>query len=309
MRPALFFCVTLTWLGACNATSGDAPSTAPGAATATTQPSAVGAATTLPSVATAPDLPNAPLIAQAQEIRAISGSALIVSQDQSALNVALVSGRIGPAGSQFRFADTLYTLRDADGPDSQGRFSDGTVTLVTSAPGYQYVTRYGVDYAPAGRSEAGAGVFGIPTLGSDMPASGSAQYRGVGELSEIYATAGGPSIPVNRLGQSQIDVNFETGIVNAAIQMDGLSVLPTQLDRMSARGMILNGNGFAGTNVKMFLNGSRVFPTGPEPANAASGQFFGLERAGSGDTQPAEVGGVMHSSSSTGIVFGTFIAQ
>jgi len=155
-------------------------------------------------------------------------------------------------------------------------------------------------------------VFGNATSAADMPMSGTATFSGFGEVTEIYPSNFPDTAPriINHTASSEVDVNFATGKVNAAVQVDEPVIqLGSQIDRLSARGMSLNGSLFSGTNVKMFKNGERVRPTGTSADNDASGQFFGAKRESSDTLTPAEVGGVIVSSSQDGLVFGTFIAK
>lgn len=243
--------------------------------------------------------------------RSLTGTAIILPDGQTRMQIAPVTGSIGSQGRQFTSSDTLYTLVDADGRDGSGNYSDGTVIMQTGTSEYDYARRYGAVYNVNGRREAAVGVFGIATSASDMPSSGTAKFLGTGEITETYtASALSASGPVNTTATAVLDVNFETGSVNAALIASGLISDPnSQIDRMSARGMSLNGSGFSGLNVKMFNSGTRVYPTGVTPTNQASGQFYGAKRKTDGTLTPAEVGAVMHSSGPDGIVFGSFLAK
>ena len=253
-------------------------------------------------------VPYDPLISSKPQTRQITGVALSPNATAPFLRSHAVSGTIARNGRDFTFTDTIFSLSDANGPNSKGEFSNGTLKLVTDQASYKYAARYAIDDG----NRATAGIFGVATQPTDMPQRGTAIYQGFGEITEIYpSTIPGvqPRI-INHVASSELDVNFATGKVNAALKVQGQAVqIGSKIDRVSARGMQLSGSGFSGSTVKMFNNGTRVYPTGANATAQASGQFYGAKRASDGTLTPAEVGGVLHSSSKDGFVFGTFIAK
>ena len=266
-----------------------------------------GVAQSTPSQAPQP-VPYDPLISSKTQTRQITGVALAPHKTAPFLRSHTVSGAIARDGRDFSFTDTIFSLTDADGPNSKGEFSNGTLKLVTDQASYKYAARYAIDDG----NRATAGIFGIATQPTDMPQKGTATYRGFGEITEIYpSTIPGiqPRI-INHVASSELDVNFATGKVNAALKVQSRAVqIGSQIDRVSARGMQISGSGFSGSTVKLFNNGARVYPTGANASAQASGQFFGAKRTPDATLTPAEVGGVLHSSSKDGFVFGTFIAK
>ena len=278
----------------------------------TVTPATTASAGTQPETPPEPEvqdpIPYNPLISPEQETRMISGVSLTPNQTASLLRINLANGTIGPDGRSLDFSDTVFTLQDPDGQNSAQEFSDGTLTMIVDQADYQFSARYAIEDG----KNATAGVFGIATSAADMPMSGTASFSGFGEVTEIYPSNFPDTAPriINHTASSEVDVNFATGKVNAAVQVDEPVIqLGSQIDRLSARGMSLNGSLFSGTNVKMFKNGERVRPTGTSADNDASGQFFGAKRDSSDALTPAEVGGVIVSSSQDGLVFGTFIAK
>ncbi|MEM9579691.1 MAG: transferrin-binding protein-like solute binding protein [Pseudomonadota bacterium] len=256
-------------------------------------------------------VPYDPLVRDADGLRTISGVALIVREGVTVADTSQVSGSIGRSGTNLTLTDALNTLVDRDGPDAKGVYRQGRNKVETLALNYQFSKLYGATYKDNGREEAASGVYGIATSASDMPAHGTARFTGYGEISEIYkGSLGLATIPANHIATSTVDVDFATGKTNASLQSSRqLTVIGNKVDRISARGMQLNGSGFSGTNVKMFRNGTRVYPLGRAATGQASGQFYGAKRNEDGTLTPAEVGGVMHLSSSDGVVFGLFQAK
>ncbi|WP_293451820.1 hypothetical protein [Planktotalea sp.] len=180
--------------------------------------------------------------------------------------------------------------------------------MLTDQANYQFMARYTIDQT----TNATLGVFGIPTLTADMPTTGTASFEGFGEVSEVYVDAlpGVRSTVIDHVASSTVDVNFLTNTVNAALQVSGaLTPIGSQVDRLSARGMTLTGSSFSGGIINMFNNGERVYPNGTAANNSAAEQFYGAKRKADGTLTPAEVGGVIHSSSADGFVFGTFMAK
>ena len=274
----------------------------------TVTPATTASVETPPEPEVQDPIPYNPLISPEQETRMISGVSLTPNQTAPLLRINLARGTIGPDGRSLDFSDTVFTFQDPDGQNSAQEFSDGTLTMIVDQADYQFSARYAIEDG----ANATAGVFGIATSAADMPMSGTATFSGFGEVTEIYPSNFPDTAPriINHTASSEVDVNCATGKVNAALQVDEPVIqLGSQIDRLSARGMSLNGSLFSGTNVKMFKNGERVRPTGTSADNDASGQFFGAKRDSSDTLTPAEVGGVIVSSSQDGLVFGTFIAK
>ncbi len=249
-----------------------------------------------------------PLISQDQGTRQITGTSFSAHSTAPFLRTNAVTGTIEQEGRAFTFSDNVFAFSDADGPNAQNEFSDGTLEMLTDPATYKFVTRYSI----VDRTRASVGVFGIGTQSADMPQAGTATFHGFGEITEVYPprVPGTQSTVVDHVASSKLDVNFATGKVNAELKVQALAVqIGSEVDRISARGMQLNGATFSGTTVKMFNNSTRVFPTGTNPDNEATGQFFGAKRDSSGQLTPAEAGGVILSSSRDGFIFGSFVAK
>lgn len=170
-------------------------------------------------------------------------------------------------------ANPEYVLRDITAPTNPGGFSqldllNNTVSGQVTSDTALALTR--VSYAGwwRGDSTAGAkrityGVYGYPTVVSDMPTTGTATYTVRIAGRSVIAPAAGAS-PVEKLGgTATLSINYATGLVT----------LTLNLARVTAGGNVAYGT-FTGTGA--IPVGSNQFTGSFGPGSTAGGTFQGL---------------------------------
>jgi hypothetical protein len=170
-------------------------------------------------------------------------------------------------------ANPEYVLRDITAPTNPGGFSqldllNNTVSGQVTSDTALALTR--VSYAGwwRGDSTAGAkrityGVYGYPTVISDMPTTGTATYTVRIAGRSVIAPAAGAS-PVDKLGgTATLSINYATGLVT----------LTLNLERITAGGNVAYGT-FTGTGA--IPVGSNQFTGSFGPGSTAGGTFQGL---------------------------------
>lgn len=180
-------------------------------------------------------------------------------------------------------ANPEYVLRDITAPTTPGGFTqldllNNTVSGQVTSDTALALTR--VSYAGwwRGDSTAGAkrityGVFGYPTVPSDMPTTGTATYTVRIAGRSVIAPAAGAS-PVDKLGgTATLSINYATGLVT----------LTLNLERITSGGNVAYGT-FTGTGA--IPVGSNQFTGSFGPGSTVGGTFQGLAYG----PQAAEVG-------------------
>ncbi|MGV3455556.1 transferrin-binding protein-like solute binding protein [Sphingomonas sp.] len=170
-------------------------------------------------------------------------------------------------------ANPEYVLRDITAPTNPGGFSqldllNNTVSGQVTSDTALALTR--VSYAGwwRGDSTAGAkrityGVYGYPTVISDMPTTGTATYTVRIAGRSVIAPAAGAS-PVDKLGgTATLSINYATGLVT----------LTLNLERVTTGGNVAYGT-FTGTGA--IPVGSNQFTGSFGPGSTAGGTFQGL---------------------------------
>ncbi|UUY00147.1 transferrin-binding protein-like solute binding protein [Sphingomonas sp. J315] len=180
-------------------------------------------------------------------------------------------------------AVTEYVLRETTAPTTAGAFTqldllNNTVSGQVTSDTALALTR--VSYAGwwRGDSTAGAkrityGVFGYPTVVSDMPTTGTVSYTVRIAGRSVIAPAAGAS-PVDKLGgTATLSINYATGLVT----------LTLNLERLTTGGNIALGT-FTGTGA--IPVGSNQFTGSFGPGSTVGGTFQGLAYG----PQAAEIG-------------------
>ncbi len=180
-------------------------------------------------------------------------------------------------------AVTEYVLRETTAPTTAGAFTqldllNNTVSGQVTSDTALALTR--VSYAGwwRGDSTAGAkrityGVFGYPTVVSDMPTTGTVSYTVRIAGRSVIAPAAGAS-PVDKLGgTATLSINYATGLVT----------LTLNLQRVTAGGNVALGT-FTGTGA--IPVGSNQFTGSFGPGSTVGGTFQGLAYG----PQAAEIG-------------------
>ncbi len=170
-------------------------------------------------------------------------------------------------------AVTEYVLRETTAPTTPGAFTqldllNNTVSGQVTSDTALALTR--VSYAGwwRGDSTAGAkrityGVFGYPTVLSDMPTTGTATYTVRIAGRSVIAPAAGAS-PVDKLGgTATLSINYATGLVT----------LTLNLERVTTGGNVALGT-FTGTGA--IPVGSNQFTGSFGPGSTVGGTFQGL---------------------------------
>lgn len=90
------------------------------------------------------------------------------------------SGSLNRTTGRSELDDGRYAFVDPDGATDSGYATDGNavVRLVSLGDGYQYVNGYTAEYSKDGGTDIVLGFVGNPTQAQDLPASGTAVYRG-----------------------------------------------------------------------------------------------------------------------------------
>lgn len=170
-------------------------------------------------------------------------------------------------------AVTEYVYRDTATPTSAGGFTqldllNNTITSQVTSDTALALTRTSYAGWWRGDSTAGAkrityGVFGYPTLLSDMPTTGTATYTvRIAGRSVVSPTAGATA--VDKLGgTATLSINYATGLVT----------LTLNLQRVTSGGNVTYGT-FTGTGA--IPVGSNQFTGSFGPGSTAGGTFQGL---------------------------------
>ncbi|MDG1084497.1 MAG: transferrin-binding protein-like solute binding protein [Planktotalea sp.] len=224
----------------------------------------------------------------------ISGDAVFIRTHDDGMSLGVVSGTVGSSGQASTFKGPLFTVRDSDGPNAREELYDGSVRIRTAGDEFKFA-RF---YITENDSGASVGVFGSPTTQS-LPNKGSAKFVGIGQISEVRR---GFTIPTDQSATSRVEVNFGTSKVNASLDVPPNSQsLLSNVDKIVARGLLIDGGRFSGSGVRVFKDKLRVNPTGANSTAGAAGRFYGPDGQ--------EVGGVMHISGDNGVITGIFIAE
>ena len=259
----------------------------------------VGACTTVPTTTSAPSYE--PLSgSSATSTSTLGGIAMRLNNTTGAVAFAEVSGSLTHNTGSITVNDGLYSLTDADGPDSNGTLTDGTVSLVemTEATGaaplfsgnYDYVRPYQSNYTVAGVNYDVFGSYGIVTSVADIPNAGNAVYNGEAG-GNLQTGIGGFSI---NGGTSLVEVDFAAGTVDVTVTgftavdfASGLVITPS-FDTVRLTGMGISGNWFGGGSFETLDGPVVVNVVGPNFFGNSGGNFFGYDATISA---PDEVGG------------------
>ncbi|HEV7288415.1 hypothetical protein [Sphingomonas sp.] len=170
-------------------------------------------------------------------------------------------------------AVTEYVYRESTAPTTPGAFTqldllNNTVTGQVTSDTALALTRTSYAGWWRGDSTAGAkrityGVFGYPTVTTDMPTTGTATYTVRIAGRSVIAPAAGAS-PVDKLGgTATLSINYATGLVT----------LTLNLQRVTAGGNVTYGT-FTGTGA--IPVGSNQFTGSFGPGSTVGGTFQGL---------------------------------
>lgn len=211
--------------------------------------------------------------------------------------VSVSGGRVSLTDSDG--ADADGRLVDDDDPDRFAVFADDAFFGIDDFAVVGAIVRDtgGVD------DEASLGVIGITTDRRDLPTSGTATYTGGTEAS--WASIGGAQQTLR--GSSRIVSNFDTERVNVTLDFDQVtdrtftaSSQPA-VDRITMRGMEIDGNTFRGGTIRTFDDGDTAI--GSVEQAEAGGTFFGYD---AGIDAPDEAGGAFVVRGETEAIFGVF---
>jgi hypothetical protein len=162
-------------------------------------------------------------------------------------------------------AQRLFNKLNPAGGIYGGSFSVPSVSGVPLS--YTRFANFFTGGTPAG-FDGHAFVFGVQTLASDVPTTGTATYSGLAGGSAILAT-GGPSLPFT--GASSLTADFSTGSIATALTLviSPVGGAPTLLDTLTGTGSLgAIKPGFSGS-----LTGSGTV------AGDFAGLFFGPQAA------------------------------
>ncbi len=221
---------------------------------------------------------------------------------------------------EFSISDAFSTLTDVDGPNSWGELTDGEVTLVLGrtnnpfemniAEDNEYVFIFQLEDDAITSLSNSVGVFGFGTQLADVPTQGFARYLGNASIVMENVNDGSNSVVLPD-AQSTVVARSAESVVDVEINHSGISAISGDLmappiDALVVQGMLIDGNGFSGGELTMFLDGEVVDTVGPGAIESANGHFFGFDD----DNQiPDEVGGVIISADGTSSVVVMFVAD
>ena len=238
----------------------------------------------------------------------LTGSAIRANNTSISL-VAVAGSRNGQTGG-LTINDGQFNFVDGNGPDGAGIFRSGTARLtnrVGNTRSFDFVFPYVQIYNFNGQEFSSFGVAGIATNPANVPATGTATFRG-DSTGLMIANLGATSVSFE--GNSTVTADFGAGIVD--VQMSGFSIQSTNAqpaiapaDTIRIDNMVISGNTFAGGNVTTSLRGQSVNLTGANTNSTSQGHFFGQDGAG----RPDEVGGNTIAIGRSGAISATFIAD
>jgi hypothetical protein len=156
---------------------------------------------------------------------------------------------------------------------------------------------YAVDvYGYLGNDDYYEGIVGAQTSASVVPDSGTATYNGGAFI--LYGDYTG--YVEGDYGDSNLEVNFLTGLADLTIDLDG-SI--TSFDQIVSTGMVIDGYTFTGDNATLLLLDADVTEdiVGLNSDGAAAGLFFGPANI---DGNPEEFGAVSVVGGDDGYVYG-----
>ena len=144
-------------------------------------------------------------------------------------------------------------------------------------------------------------IAGVPTQAADMPARGTATFRGDGLL-----TYDRPGSYDGLRADATVGVNFATRRVNVVLTPEGGPDPLNFADRFEQKDMVIKGSRFVGGRSTFTSGGAAVNPLGQNRTQVAEGFFAGLNGAKSG---PDEVGGMIVAKGTGGTVTASFVAD
>lgn len=185
---------------------------------------------------------------------------------------------------------------------------DGSLSLADVAAYLNNDVLGDYDHASAFSQADAVGIVGLATPIADLRTTGDARYEGGASGFVITGTNGVDLIK----GRSVVDVAFGVDRVTVTLdnfegvsQISGL-VVDSPVTEIELRNAVIADGGFTGGTLSLRDADGSVNITGSNTTTTAQGQFFGLNADGS---TPDEVGGLILSEGTSGIVYGTFIAD
>lgn len=185
---------------------------------------------------------------------------------------------------------------------------DGSLSLADVAAYLNNDVLGDYDNASAFSQADAVGIVGLATPIDDLRTTGDARYEGGASGFVITGTNGVDLIK----GRSVVDVAFGVNRVTVTLddfegvsQISGL-VVDSPVTEIEIRNAVIADGAFSGGTLSLRDADGSVNITGSDTITTTQGQFFGLDADGS---TPDEVGGLILSEGTNGIVYGTFIAD
>lgn len=185
---------------------------------------------------------------------------------------------------------------------------DGSLSLADVAAYLNNDVLGDYDNASAFHQADAVGIVGLATPLADLRTTGDARFEGGASGFVITGTNG-----VNLTkGRSVVDVAFGVNRVTVTLdEFEGVSqisglVVDSPVTEIKLRNAVIADGAFSGGTLSLRDSDGTVDITGSDTTTVAQGQFFGLDADGS---TPDEVGGLILSEGTNGIVYGTFIAD
>lgn len=270
--------------------------------------------------ADAVEVPYPTLFGGASQTSTLVGSGARRQSTVSGVLAVPVSGELTHDTLEITITDGVSSLSDSDGMNALGEFTEGENNLILGgtqnvfegdiAAGLEYLTVFKLEDDTSILVSSTIGVVGIGTQLIDMPAAGSVAYNG---LANVFMgnLNGGSNYAVLRDGLTVVSVDFQGGLVDVDFNHTGPSsvsgdITGPPIDALFVEGMQIDGNGFSGGEITMYLDGVIVDPVGPGAVESANGHFFGFDE---GNLIPDEVGGTIISSDGLSSVVVLFVAD
>lgn len=235
-----------------------------------------------------------------------------------AVKLAVISGTLNHKSGALAIDTEGHKFNDADGPNANKAFKDGTSKLSFNATvigDYKFVTTYQQSYKQGDVAYDVAGIVGIKSKASEISNRVVNRNYG-GRMSAILVTS---KIGLDiKDANAALIANFETGNIDLsftdfnALNLENGQPSAVPFDLISVKNMKISGATFSGGELAITKSTVKVQTVGLNQKSDIQGAFFGgMSNAGSLNKQgaPLEAGGQILVQGDDGTLSGTFLAK
>lgn len=230
--------------------------------------------------------------------RAVVATAYRVSGNGQ-VDIARATGTFDGDTGALALSDDLFAFLDANGPAGDGEFALGPAYYSLLKPAgdsdFEFVRVADAGYTVGAQTYTLKGHAGIATGIADMPATGTANFAGAGNVAIVT----GQEVALLHSDAVVVTADFDAGTVDvvgagftgAAVDPFAAAAISPGMDQIAISGMAIAGSRFSGGNLSVTRGGVEVTLTGTNTLSGSAGDFYGFDAQ---TNLPAEVAGVAY---------------